>query len=86
MINRENKQEKIKNSALENLNKATPQPGQYDPKDIRNLIGLFETVAVAPIGFPKTFWQSIKIYENGATFRLYIYSQTSKTWRYVALT
>lgn len=75
----------LKNRALENLNKATPAPGDFDPKEIRNLIGLLETVAVAPSGFPKTFWQSIKIYENGATKRLYIYSQTTKTWLYTAL-
>lgn len=71
---------------LQTLNELTPKPNQYDPKDIRNLIGLIQNVNAVPTGFPKTFWESIKIYESGATYRLYIFSQASNAWRYVALT
>ncbi len=71
---------------IQQLNEITPLPGSYDPKDVRAIIGLLETVSTAPTDFPKTFWDSIKIYESGGTKRLYVYSQGSKTWRYVALT
>jgi len=83
-MNEENTQPK--KTPLENLRDFSPKPNEYDPKDVRNLTGLFETVSAAPTGYPKTFWGSIKIYENGSTYRLYIYSEGSKTWRYVTLT
>ena len=74
---------KPNNNPLNKLNESTNN--DFIEKDIRNIIGLIETVSVIPNYFPKKFFDSIKIYESGTTYRLYIYSQTSKTWRYVAL-
>jgi len=48
----------------------------------RNLFGLFETVSVAPTTTPKTTWDGIKIYTNGATYRLYWYDSVAGAWRY----
>lgn len=53
---------------------------------ILNLQGLFETVDTAPTAVPKTFYQSIKLYANGATYRLYIYDSLNQAWRYATLT
>lgn len=51
-----------------------------------DVFGLFETVSAAPTGIPKTWFDQIKIYTNGATLRLYWYDATNATWHYVTAT
>ena len=45
---------------------------------------LKKSVDTAPTFTPKNFFEQIQFYENGATYRIYIY--LNGTWRYVALT
>lgn len=47
-----------------------------------NLNGLFETVSSVPTAVPTTPYGQIKIYTNGATYRLYWYDSTNGAWRY----
>lgn len=57
--------------------------------ELNTLMGFFETVSAAPTLTPRTFWDSVKLYSNGGTRRLYVYltdSAGSGAWRYVALT
>jgi len=54
--------------------------------DIEDLFGKFEVVSVAPLGKPSTFSQQVKIYTNGATYRLYWYDTTAGVWHYVTAT
>lgn len=72
------------NSALERLNNQPLSP-ELDQTNIRNLTGFFEVVSTIPTQIPKKFWDSIKIYVNGGTTRLYIYAGTSG-WLYTTLT
>lgn len=58
-----------------------PNEGQR----LEQLVGFIETVSTAPTGVPKTFWDSIKNYSNGGTYRLYVYVQ-GVGWKYTALT
>lgn len=48
--------------------------------------GLFETVSVAPTAVPKSPYDQIKIYVNGATLRFYWYDNTAHVWHYVTAT
>lgn len=43
-----------------------------------------QPVSVIPSFIPRNFLEQIQIYENGATYRLYIYM--NGTWRYTTLT
>lgn len=52
----------------------------------KNLFGLFETVSVAPTTVPKTTYDCIKVYTNGATYRLYWYDSVANVWHYVTAT
>lgn len=51
-----------------------------------DIIGLFETVSLVPVGIPTGPWQQIKIYVNGATLRLYWYDGNANVWHYVTAT
>lgn len=51
-----------------------------------DVFGLFETVSTAPTATPKTWFDQIKIYTNGATLRLYWYDATNATWHYITAT
>lgn len=57
----------------------TPQPAQPKPPvndtRIEDIIGFIQTVTVAPTGTPKTFWDSIKLFNDSGTYYLYIYMQ-----------
>ncbi len=53
---------------------------------LRSLFGLFETVSVAPTTIPKTTYDQIKIYVNGATLRFYWYDSVAGIWHYVTAT
>jgi len=64
--------------------------GSDSPRvDVQSLNGFFEVVSAVPTHIPKGLWDSIKIYSNGGTRRLYIYvtdAAGSGAWRYTALT
>ena len=51
-----------------------------------DIIGLFETVSVAPTKTPISPWGQVKIYVNGATYRLYWYDANANVWHYVTAT
>lgn len=51
-----------------------------------DLIGLFETVSVAPAGVPVSPYDQVKIYVNSTTYRLYWYDGVGKVWHYVSAT
>ena len=53
---------------------------------VKSLFGFFETVSTAPSGVPKTTYDQIKIYVNGATYRLYWYDSVGNAWHYVTAT
>lgn len=68
----------------ERLNSMPPNDPTRDTQ-LQNIIGFIQVVSVIPAGLPKTFYDSIKIYKNGATQRLYVYA-TGVGWLYTALT
>lgn len=54
--------------------------------DIQNIINFVQVVSTAPTATPRNFWEQIKLYINGATYRLYIYDNITNNWRYATLT
>lgn len=57
--------------------------GQNSKKiPIRNISGFFEIVSVAPTIPPKNLYEQIKLYVNGATYRIYFYDYKAKAWRF----
>lgn len=54
--------------------------------DIKNVGGFFDVISSVPAHKPRTMWDSIKIYINGATKRFYIYDFKNHNWMYTALT
>lgn len=52
----------------------------------QNIIGMFQTVSVAPTGVPFNWQNQIQIYTNGGTLRLYWYDVTNNTWHYITAT
>lgn len=52
----------------------------------RDIFGMFDVVSVAPTGVPKNFQKQIKIYTNGATYRLYWYDHVANVWHFVTAT
>lgn len=53
---------------------------------VRDLVDMFEVVSAAPSSAPKRVGDQVKIYTNGATFRLYWYDQSAAVWHYVTAT
>lgn len=51
-----------------------------------DILGKFEVVSSAPSGKPNNVSEQIKIYVNGATYRLYWYDTTAGVWHYVTAT
>lgn len=51
-----------------------------------DILGLFETVSAAPSGTPRDLYDQVKIYVNGATYRLYWYDSVGHAWHYVTAT
>lgn len=49
---------------------------------VKNLVEFFEIVSVAPTHRPRTPWEQIKLYVNGATYRIYFYDYKAKAWRF----
>lgn len=53
---------------------------------IKNLTDLIEVVSTVPTATPKAFYDQVKIYISGGTYRLYVYNYVNNVWRYVTLT
>lgn len=51
-----------------------------------DILGLFETVSVAPTGTPRDLYDQVKIYVNSTTYRLYWYDSSGHVWHYVTAT
>ncbi len=51
-----------------------------------DIIGLYETVSVAPTNTPASPYDQVKIYVNGSTYRLYWYDSVGHVWHYVTAT
>ena len=66
------------------LNELNKNPLNKDVK-VQDLVNFLEVVSVAPTGVPKKFLDSIKLYSNGGTYRIYFYLQ-GVGWHYNALT
>lgn len=66
-----------------------PVPQSQPPVRINlntDIIGLFQTVSVAPTQIPNSPYQQIQLYVNGATYRLYVYDGVNGVWHYASLT
>lgn len=65
------------NSAFKTPFSTQPEKPKGPVNDIRieDIIGSIQTVLVAPTGIPKTFWDSIKLFNDSGTYYLYIYMQ-----------
>lgn len=60
-----------------------------DSQQIRlatDVLGMFQVVSAAPTTSPHSIFDQVKIYVNGATYRLYLYDYNGQAWHYVALT
>lgn len=53
---------------------------------IKNLTDFFQVVTAVPSAVPQSFYDSVKFYSTGGTYRLYIYDYTNNAWRYATLT
>lgn len=84
----ENKIEEIERrlAALEEDKTVSKYDNNFDYVDIQNITGFVQVVAVVPAGFPKSFFDQMKIYINGGTLRLYVFDYANNTWRYATLT
>jgi hypothetical protein len=51
-----------------------------------DVIGLFQTVSVAPTQTPASPYQQVQIYVNSTTYRLYVYDNNAHVWHYATLT
>lgn len=47
---------------------------------LRDIAGFFEIVSAVPTHTPKSFYDQIKIYVNGATLELYVYDPVNDDW------
>lgn len=54
--------------------------------NLLNIFGKFDVVSTAPVGVPQSISGQIKLYSNGATYRLYAYDSIGGAWHYVDLT
>jgi uncharacterized protein YcfL len=49
---------------------------------IQNLTDFIQVVDAAPTHTPRSFWDSVKIYNTGAVYRFYWYDNVNTEWRY----
>jgi len=66
-----------------------PKPGKIKSSNIEDDLGLFETLTTTSTDLsapPKSSLERIKVYVSGTTYRLYVWDNVNKTWRYVNLT
>ena len=61
-------------------------PAPTDMTRLDNITGHLPRVTSAPTWTPRTFRESMAIYVNSTTYRLYIYDYVGKAWRYATLT
>ncbi len=54
--------------------------------NIFDIVGMLKTTSTVPTYTPTKFSDQFILYVSGATYRLYIYDNTNKAWRYTALT
>lgn len=57
-----------------------------EPKQARDVFGMFQTVSAAPTQAPKNFLDQVQVYTSGATYRLYWYDKDNDTWHYITAT
>lgn len=62
--------------------KVTPVPRM----NASSLVGMYQTVSVAPTATPLFMQNQIQVYSSGGTFRIYIYDTVSNSWKFSALT
>ena len=69
------------------LGKRLNNPGAKIPKEERleDIRQNFKVVDTVPTKTPRTQAESIVIYNSGATYRLYVYVETTGTWKYTTL-
>ncbi len=51
-----------------------------------DILGIFDTVSVIPTATPSSFYEQIKIYTNGTTYRFYWFDVKNNIWHYVTAT
>lgn len=55
--------------------------------NIRDVGGIIKTVNTAPSGYPRRYFDSVVVYDDGGgTRRLYVYDSVDSMWRYTSLT
>jgi len=66
-----------------------PQPEKVRTSNLEDDLDLFGTVTTTSTDLstpPKSNLERIKVYVSGTTYRLYVWDNVNKTWRYVNLT
>jgi len=76
----ENKQTPLSQRLNRTETKIPPEPRL---EDIRQN---YKVVSAVPTKTPRSQAESIVIYVSGATYRLYVYVETTGIWKYTALT
>lgn len=84
----ENKTEEFERrlAKLEEEKMISKYDNPFDYVDIKNITSFIQVVSTVPAGFPKSFFDQIKIYISGGTYRLYVYDYANNAWRYTTLT
>lgn len=65
------------------IGSTAPRATDGPQTNIKNILGFYEIVSAAPTAVPKNIYQQIKLYVNGATFRIYFYDYKAGAWRFV---
>lgn len=63
-----------------------PQLTPQKPINFMNIEGFIEVIDTVPAFTPKKLRDCIKIYINGATYRIYFYDYKNAVWHYAGLT
>ncbi len=63
-----------------------PNLNPENPTTISDIEGFIEVISEIPIYKPRKLSESIKIYINGSTYRLYVYDYKNGEWHYSPLT
>lgn len=50
--------------------------------NLSSIAGLFEIIDYAPTHVPKNVFEQVKLYVNGATYRIYFYDYKANAWRF----
>jgi len=84
MIEEELKQELLKIEEPSSI--AVPMGDKTKTSNLEDDLRFIRTTSTIPTYFPRTSLEKIVVYVSGTTYRLYVWDNTNKTWRYVALT